>query len=53
MWRLRVGSDYSEEVHWLRLLGEWSNKIGYKVGFSPARVYITTNTSLVENFKHG
>lgn len=26
--------------------------IGYEMGFSPARVYTTTKTSSVENFKH-
>ena len=47
---LRVNVDYGEEVHWLRILGEWSNMIGYKVGSSPARVYTMAKTSHVENF---
>ena len=50
---IRVGLDYNEEVHRSRILGEWSNMIGYEMGFSPDRVYTTTKTSLVVNFKHG
>ena len=31
---VRVGLDYSEEVHWSKILGEWSNMIGCKMGSS-------------------
>ena len=34
-------------------LGEWSNTIGYEMGTSLAKVYMTVKISLVENFKHG
>jgi hypothetical protein len=27
--------DYNEDVLWSRLLGEWSNMIGYKMGSYP------------------
>ena len=37
-------------MHWSRIIG---NMVGYKMGSSLARVYITVKTSQVENFKHG
>ena len=45
---LRIGLDYSEEVHWSRILGEWSNVIGYETGSSLARVYTMAKTCLVK-----
>jgi hypothetical protein len=36
-----------------RILGEWSNMIGYKMGSSPIKVYITAKNFRVENIKHG
>ena len=39
-------------MHTSRILGEWSNPIGYKMGSSLARIYTTTKTSSVDNFKH-
>ena len=51
--RLKVGLDNGEEVHWSRILGEWSNMGGYKMGSSPAGVYTTAKSSLVKNFKDG
>jgi hypothetical protein len=36
---VRVGLDYGEEVHRLRILREWGNMIGYEMGFSLAEVY--------------
>ena len=49
---LRAVLDYGEVVHGLRSLEEWSNMIGYKMGYLLAGVYTTTMTSLVENLKH-
>ena len=48
-----AGLDYGEEVHWSRILGEWSNMIGYKMDSSPARLYTTAKTSPMENYEHG
>ena len=42
---LRAGFDYAKEVHQSRILGEWSNAIGYKMGSSLVGVYTTTKTS--------
>jgi hypothetical protein len=42
-----IGLDFGEELHWLLVLGEWSNMIGYEVGCSPARVYTRAKTSPV------
>jgi hypothetical protein len=50
---LRVNLDYSEEVHFSRTSGEWSNMIGCKTSSSPAGDYTTVKTSPMENFKHG
>ena len=36
---LRVASDYVAEVHQPRIIGEWNNMIGYKMGSSLAKVY--------------
>ena len=47
---IRASLNYGEEVHQSRILGEWSNTIGYEMGSSLARVYTTVKTSLVENF---
>ena len=49
---LRVVVDYGEKMHRSRILGEWSNMIGYKMGSSLARVYTTAKTCLMESFKH-
>ena len=49
---LRVNLDYGE-VHITRILGEWSNMVGFEMGPSPAGVYTMAKTSLVENFEHG
>jgi hypothetical protein len=39
---LRHGLDYSEEdVHRSRILGEWSNMIGYEMDSSPPKFYTT------------
>jgi hypothetical protein len=41
---LRHGLDYSEEdVHRSRILGEWSNMIGYEMDSSPPQFYTTLN----------
>ena len=29
---LRAGLDYGEEMHWSKILGEWSDTTGYKMG---------------------
>jgi hypothetical protein len=50
---LRVGFECGEEAPRSRILGEWSNMIGYKLGPSMVRVYTMAKTSPVENFKHG
>jgi hypothetical protein len=47
-----AGLDYGEKVHWSRILGEWSNMIGYKMGSSLTGVCAMAKTSPVENFKH-
>ena len=44
---------YSEEVHWSRSLGEWSNIVGYEMEILMVGVYTTAKTFAVENFKHG
>jgi len=49
---VRAGLDYSEEVHQARILEEWSNMFDYEMGFVPDGVYNTTETFLVESFKH-
>jgi hypothetical protein len=49
----KVGLDYGEEVHRSRILGEWSNMVGYKMGLSLAGVYTTAKTCPMENFKYG
>jgi hypothetical protein len=36
-------SNHSGEVHWCRIIIEWSNIIGYMLGSSPVRVYTTAN----------
>ena len=41
---LTVGLDYGEEVHRSRILGKWSNTIGYKMGSSPNGLYATVKT---------
>lgn len=48
----RVGLDYGEEVHWPRILEEWSNMIGYEMWFLLVGVYTTAKGSIVENFDH-
>jgi hypothetical protein len=45
---LRTGLDYDEEVHLLRILGEWGNMIGYEMGSSSIKVYIIAKASLKE-----
>ena len=49
---LRVSLDYGEEIHLLRILGEWSNMIGYKMSSSPAGNFSAAKTSPIKNFKH-
>ena len=44
---IRFGLIYGEEVYQLRNVGEWSNMIGCRMGFSPIRVYTTVKTSLM------
>ena len=39
LWKIRVGLDHGEEVHWSRSLGEWSNMVGYEMGSSRVGVY--------------
>ena len=41
---LRLGFDFGEEIHQSRILGEWSNMIGYDKGSSPTTVYTTAKT---------
>ena len=48
-----VGLHCSEEVHQSGILGERSNLIEYKTSSSSTGIYTTTQSSLVENFKHG
>ena len=50
---LRVSLDCSEEVHRARILGEWSNMIGYIMGSSSSGVYARVGNSPVVNVKHG
>ena len=40
---LRAGLDYGEEVHKSRIIGEWSNLIGYTLGSSLVGVYTTAS----------
>ena len=40
-------------MHWSRVLGEWSDMIGYGMGSSLVGVYTMGKTSPVQNFKHG
>ena len=50
IYKQRACLDYGDEaVHRSRILGAWSNLIGYKKASSPSRVYTTTKTSLVES----
>jgi hypothetical protein len=44
VFQLKFGLDYDKEVHQSRISGEWSNLIGYEMGFSPAKVYTTPKT---------
>ena len=39
-----AGLIHNEEMHQSRILGEWSNMIGYNMGSSPAMVYTTVKT---------
>lgn len=41
------------EVHLSILFKEWTDTIGYKMGFSTAKVHTLAKTSPVEKFKHG
>jgi hypothetical protein len=50
---LKAGLDCNEEVHRARILGEWSNMIGYIMGFSSFVVYARARNSPVVNGKHG
>ena len=50
---LGASLDYGEEMHMSRILGKWSNMIGYEMGSSTARVYTMAKTSPMKNFKHG
>jgi hypothetical protein len=50
---LKAGLDCNEEVHRARILGEWSNMIGYIMGFSSFVVYARAWNSPVVNGKHG
>jgi hypothetical protein len=45
-----AGLIHGEEMHQSRILGEWSNTIGYKVGSSPTMVYTTVKTYLEVKF---
>ena len=51
--QFRVGFRFGEKVHQGRVLGEHGNMIGHETGSSLAGVDTTTETSLVNNFKHG
>jgi hypothetical protein len=42
---LRANFDYAKVVHQSRIIGEWIDVIGYKMGFSLAGVHTTINTS--------
>jgi hypothetical protein len=35
-------------MHQPRISGEWSNLIGYEMGFSPGKVYTTPKTSSMD-----
>ena len=48
---IRASLDFSDKVQRSKILVEWSNMIGYKMGSSLAMVYTTSKTSPVENFK--
>lgn len=45
---VKVVLAYGEDVHWSRILGRWSNMIGYEMGPSPTGVYTMGQTSPVE-----
>ena len=49
---VRAGLDYDEVVQWSRILGEWSNMIGYKLGSSLAKVYTMAKSSQAKIFEH-
>jgi hypothetical protein len=46
--------DYGEEVHQSRILGDWSNMIGNKMGFRVRQQWfvIDQEFSSEESFKH-
>ena len=44
---------YTEDIHWSRILGNWSNMIGYEMVSSPTWVSVTFKASLMKTFKYG
>jgi hypothetical protein len=49
----RPGSTTVKKCTGRRILGKWSNMIGYETGSSPVGVYTAAKISLLETFKHG
>lgn len=46
-----VRLDYNEETHQSGISWEWSNTIGYKMSFSPVKVYTTSKISSSGEFQ--